>query len=230
MNLKEIILLVCPHFKSRSSLVKIYVKNTFYHELKVWGFSWFKFVFIEKLWSRLGYLNKWFFTYSEENWQVILTRILDFLRLLGEAIALLDTQYVKIIGNDFSYCYLLIFAGAIRQLFIALFFMLKLFLLKVSYGGPCSNDVFSWALREVFFMVKSLRHVHFPFIENAICPIAVPYFGGKTFKFFLRPRFLILLIGHKYGGSILFSFNKKAFAKVLKDRGFNDVDFLGEIQ
>ena len=79
------------------------------------------------------------------------------------------------------------------------------------YGGPVAT-MFTDQPYGTLFHGKVVDMLHFPFIENAIWPSWVPYFGGKSFSFF-EPVFNIADMAISTGVGILLVFNKKAFAK-----------------
>jgi signal peptidase II len=63
---------------------------------------------------------------------------------------------------------------------------------------------------------------YFPFIENAILPKWIPFWGGKSFTFF-NAIFNIADMAISTGVGILLVFNKRVFPKTEKEQAPTEV-------
>jgi signal peptidase II len=206
MNLKKSLILVAIILVI-DQVSKIYVKTHFTMNESVEVFSWFKFVFIENSGAAWGTKLSDFLPISEETGKLILT-VFRLFAVIGIGYWLFDTIR-KNLSKTLAIAISLIFAGAIGNIIDSVFYG-TIFSESV-YGGPVAT-MFSAEPYGSLFHGKVVDMLHFPFIENAIWPDWVPYFGGKTFSFF-EPVFNIADMAISTGVGILLVFNKKAFAK-----------------
>ncbi|WP_047417157.1 lipoprotein signal peptidase [Cellulophaga sp. Hel_I_12] len=206
MNLKKSLILVAIILVI-DQVSKIYVKTHFTMNESVEVFSWFKFVFIENSGAAWGTKLSDFLPISEETGKLILT-VFRLFAVIGIGYWLFDTVR-KNLSKTLAIAISLIFAGAIGNIIDSVFYG-TIFSESV-YGGPVAT-MFSDEPYGSLFHGKVVDMLHFPFIENAIWPAWVPYFGGKTFSFF-EPVFNIADMAISTGVGILLVFNKKAFAK-----------------
>lgn len=190
---------------------KIYVKTHFTYNESVTVFSWFKLVFIENSGAAWGTKLSDFLPISEETGKLILT-VFRLFAVVGIGYWLFDTIR-KNLSKTLSIAISLIFAGAIGNIIDSVFYG-TIFSESV-YGGPVAT-VFAEQPYGSLFHGKVVDMLHFPFIENAIWPAWIPYFGGKTFSFF-EPVFNIADMAISTGVGILLVFNKKAFPKDEKE-------------
>tara|TARA_R110002051_G_scaffold325871_1_gene432718 strand:+ start:4642 stop:5286 length:645 start_codon:yes stop_codon:yes gene_type:complete len=206
MNLKKSLLLVAIILVI-DQVSKIYVKTHFTMNESVEVFSWFKFVFIENSGAAWGTKLSDFLPISEETGKLILT-VFRLFAVIGIGYWLFDTIR-KNLSKTLAIAISLIFAGAIGNIIDSVFYG-TIFSESV-YGGPVAT-MFSEEPYGSLFHGKVVDMLHFPFIENAIWPAWVPYFGGNTFSFF-EPVFNIADMAISTGVGILLVFNKKAFGK-----------------
>lgn len=206
MNLKKSLILIAIILVI-DQISKIYVKTHFTMNESVEVFSWFKFVFIENSGAAWGTKLSDFLPISEETGKLILT-VFRLFAVIGIGYWLFDTVR-KNLSKTLAIAISLIFAGAIGNIIDSVFYG-TIFSESV-YGGPVAS-MFSDEPYGSLFHGKVVDMLHFPFIENAIWPAWVPYFGGKTFSFF-EPVFNIADMAISTGVGILLVFNKKAFAK-----------------
>ena len=206
MNLKKSLLLVAIILVI-DQVSKIYVKTHFTMNESVEVFSWFKFVFIENSGAAWGTKLSDFLPISEETGKLILT-VFRLFAVIGIGYWIFDTIR-KNLSKTLAIAISLIFAGAIGNIIDSVFYG-TIFSESV-YGGPVAT-MFSEEPYGSLFHGKVVDMLHFPFIENAIWPAWVPYFGGNTFSFF-EPVFNIADMAISTGVGILLVFNKKAFGK-----------------
>lgn len=206
MSLKKSLVLVALILIA-DQLSKIYIKTHFTMNETVEVLSWFKFVFIENSGAAWGTKLSDFLPISEDTGKLILT-VFRLFAVVGIGYWLYDTVKKKL-PKTLAIAVALIFAGALGNIIDSVFYGV-LFSESV-YGGPIAT-MFSDQPYAGFFHGKVVDMLHFPFIENAIWPSWVPYFGGKTFSFF-EPVFNIADMAISTGVGILLVFNKKAFAK-----------------
>ncbi|SMC42926.1 lipoprotein signal peptidase [Cellulophaga tyrosinoxydans] len=206
MSLKKSLLLVAI-ILIVDQVSKIYVKTHFTMNETVEVFSWFKFVFIENSGAAWGTKLSDFLPISEETGKLILT-VFRLFAVVGIGYWLFDTIRKKL-PKTLAIAVALIFAGALGNIIDSVFYGM-LFSESV-YGGPVAT-MFTDQPYGTLFHGKVVDMLHFPFIENAIWPSWVPYFGGKSFSFF-EPVFNIADMAISTGVGILLVFNKKAFAK-----------------
>lgn len=210
MSLKKSLVLVALILIA-DQLSKIYIKTHFTMNETVEVLSWFKFVFIENSGAAWGTKLSDFLPISEDTGKLILT-VFRLFAVVGIGYWLYDTVKKKL-PKTLAIAVALIFAGALGNIIDSVFYGV-LFSESV-YGGPIAT-MFSDQPYAGFFHGKVVDMLHFPFIENAIWPSWVPYFGGKTFSFF-EPVFNIADMAISTGVGILLVFNKKAFAKPEKE-------------
>ncbi|MDP5230436.1 MAG: lipoprotein signal peptidase [Cellulophaga sp.] len=210
MNLKKSLALVAI-ILIIDQISKIYVKTHFTMNESVVVFSWFKLVFIENSGAAWGTKLSDFLPIAEETGKLILT-VFRLFAVVGIGYWLFDT-IKKNLSKTLSIAISLIFAGAIGNIIDSVFYG-TIFSESV-YGGPVAT-MFAEQPYGSLFHGKVVDMLHFPFIENAIWPAWVPYFGGKTFSFF-EPVFNIADMAISTGVGILLVFNKKAFPKDKED-------------
>lgn len=210
MNLKKSLALVAI-ILIIDQISKIYVKTHFTMNESVVVFSWFKLVFIENSGAAWGTKLSDFLPIAEETGKLILT-VFRLFAVVGIGYWLFDT-IKKNLSKTLSIAISLIFAGAIGNIIDSVFYG-TIFSESV-YGGPVAT-MFAEQPYGNLFHGKVVDMLHFPFIENAIWPAWVPYFGGKTFSFF-EPVFNIADMAISTGVGILLVFNKKAFPKDKED-------------
>jgi signal peptidase II len=206
MNLKKSLLLVAI-ILIIDQISKIYVKTHFTYNESIEVFSWFKFVFIENSGAAWGTKLNDFLPISEETGKLILT-VFRLFAVIGIGYWLFDTIR-KNLSKTLAIAISLIFAGAIGNIIDSVFY--GMIFSESAYGGTVAI-MFAEQPYGSLFHGKVVDMLHFPFIENAIWPDWVPYFGGKTFSFF-EPVFNIADMAISTGVGILLVFNKKAFAK-----------------
>ncbi|AIZ40759.1 lipoprotein signal peptidase [Cellulophaga baltica] len=206
MSLKKSILLVLIILVI-DQISKIYVKTHFTYNETLEVFSWFKFVFIENSGAAWGTKLSDFLPISEETGKLILT-VFRLFAVVGIGYWLYDTVRKKL-SNTLAIAVSLIFAGALGNIIDSVFY--GMIFSESLYGGELAT-AFSGEPYGSIFHGKVVDMLHFPFIENAVWPEWVPYFGGNTFSFF-EPVFNIADMAISTGVGILLVFNKKAFAK-----------------
>tara|TARA_R110000868_G_scaffold12271_4_gene59173 strand:+ start:506 stop:1150 length:645 start_codon:yes stop_codon:yes gene_type:complete len=206
MSLKKSLLLVAI-ILIVDQVSKIYVKTHFTMNETVEVFSWFKFVFIENSGAAWGTKLSDFLPISEETGKLILT-VFRLFAVVGIGYWLFDTIRKKL-PKTLAIAVALIFAGALGNIIDSVFY--GMLFSESIYGGPVAT-MFTDQPYGTLFHGKVVDMLHFPFIENAIWPSWVPYFGGKSFSFF-EPVFNIADMAISTGVGILLVFNKKAFAK-----------------
>tara|TARA_R110000868_G_scaffold124959_4_gene330083 strand:- start:11758 stop:12396 length:639 start_codon:yes stop_codon:yes gene_type:complete len=206
MSLKKSLALVAVILIA-DQISKIYIKTHFTYNETVEVFSWFKLVFIENSGAAWGTKLSDFLPISEETGKLILT-VFRLFAVIGIGYWLYDT-IKRNLPKTLAIAVSLIFAGALGNIIDSVF-----------YGVIFSESVYGGAIARMFsdqsygslFHGKVVDMLHFPFIENAIWPAWIPYFGGKTFSFF-EPVFNIADMAISTGVGILLVFNKKAFPK-----------------
>ena len=101
----------------------------------------------------------------------------------------------------------LIFAGALGNIIDSVFY-------GVIFNTPINETatLFSEKPYGTLFHGKVVDMLYFPFVEDAVIPSWVPYFGGKTFTFF-NAIFNIADTAISTGVGLLIVFSKKAFPK-----------------
>lgn len=206
MSLKKSLLLVAI-ILIVDQVSKIYVKTHFTMNETVEVLSWFKFVFIENSGAAWGTKLSDFLPISEETGKLILT-VFRLFAVVGIGYWLFDTIRKKL-PKTLAIAVALIFAGALGNIIDSVFY--GMLFSESIYGGPVAT-IFTDQPYGTLFHGKVVDMLHFPFIENAIWPSWVPYFGGKSFSFF-EPVFNIADMAISTGVGILLVFNKKAFAK-----------------
>ena len=206
MNLKKSLLLVAI-ILIVDQVSKIYIKTHFTYNETVEVFSWFKLVFIENSGAAWGTKLSDFLPISEETGKLILT-VFRLFAVVGIGYWLFDTVK-KNLPKTLVIAVALIFAGALGNIIDSVFY--GIFFSESAYGGSIAT-LFSDQPYASLFHGKVVDMLHFPFIEDAIWPAWIPYFGGKTFSFF-EPVFNIADMAISTGVGILLVFNKKAFAK-----------------
>ncbi|QWX83391.1 lipoprotein signal peptidase [Cellulophaga sp. HaHaR_3_176] len=206
MNLKKSIFLVIIILLV-DQISKIYIKTNFTYNETVEVFSWFKLVFIENSGAAWGTKLSDFLPISEDTGKLILT-VFRLFAVAGIGYWLYDTVK-KGLSKTLIIAVSLIFAGALGNIIDSVFY--GLIFSESTYGGAIAT-AFSDQPYGSLFHGKVVDMLHFPFIENAMWPEWVPYFGGKTFSFF-EPVFNIADMAISTGVGILLVFNKKAFAK-----------------
>lgn len=206
MNLNKSLLLVAI-ILIIDQISKIYVKTHFTYNESIEVFSWFKFVFIENSGAAWGTKLSDFLPISEETGKLILT-VFRLFAVIGIGYWLFDTIR-KNLSKTLAIAISLIFAGAIGNIIDSVFY--GMIFSESAYGGTVAT-MFAEQPYGSLFHGKVVDMLHFPFIENAIWPDWVPYFGDKTFSFF-EPVFNIADMAISTGVGILLVFNKKAFAK-----------------
>ena len=178
MSLKKSLLLVAI-ILIVDQVSKIYVKTHFTMNETVEVFSWFKFVFIENSGAAWGTKLSDFLPISEETGKLILT-VFRLFAVVGIGYWLFDTIRKKL-PKTLAIAVALIFAGALGNIIDSVFY--GMLFSESIYGGPVAT-MFTDQPYGTLFHGKVVDMLHFPFIENAIWPSWVPYFGGKSFSFF----------------------------------------------
>ncbi len=206
MSLKKSLALVAAILIA-DQMSKIYIKTHFTYNETVTIFSWFKLVFIENSGAAWGAKLSDFLPISEETGKIVLTGFRLF-AITGIGYWLYDTIRKKL-SKTLTIAVSLIFAGALGNIVDSVLYGV---IFSESVHGGATAELFSNAPYASYFHGKVVDMLHFPFIENAIWPNWVPYFGGKTFSFF-EPVFNIADMSISTGVGILLVCNKKAFPK-----------------
>ena len=185
-------------------LSKFYIKTNFFYQETVEVFSWFKILFIENEGAAWGAKLSDVLPISDRAGKLILT-VFRLFAIVGIGYWLYD-----IIKKKGSKLYVLavslIFAGALGNIIDSVFY-------GMIFDESTRSQVATFFADEPYgtiFYGKVVDMLHFPFIENAIWPDWVPYFGGKSFSFF-EPVFNVADTAISTGVGILIVFNKKVF-------------------
>lgn len=203
MGLKKSVLLICLILLV-DQLSKFYIKTNFFYQETVEVFSWFKILFIENEGAAWGAKLSDILPISDNAGKLVLT-IFRLFAIVGIGYWLYDIIKKKS-SKTYVLAVSLIFAGALGNIIDSVFYgMIFDESTRSQVATLFSDDPYG-----SIFYGKVVDMLHFPFIENAIWPEWVPYFGGKTFSFF-EPVFNIADTAISTGVGILIVFNKKAF-------------------
>ncbi|MBF0694541.1 MAG: lipoprotein signal peptidase [Flavobacterium sp.] len=178
---------------------KIYIKTNFILGEEVEVFRWFRIYFIENegmAWGTVipGEYGKLFLT---------LFRICAVCAIgywLWDSARRDSSKYLIV-------AIALIFAGALGNIIDSVFYGV---VFSDSYGQLAT--LFADDPYGKLFHGKVVDMLYFPFIEDAILPDWLPFYGGKSFTFF-NAIFNIADMAISTGIGILIVFNKKAFHK-----------------
>jgi len=214
MNLKKSLLLIAL-ILFVDQFTKIYVKLNFTYQEQIQVFSWFKILFIENEGAAWGTKLSDFLPVSKTTGKLILT-IFRILAVFGIGYWLYDSIKNKL-PKTLILAVSLIFAGAVGNILDSVFYgVLFNESTRDSVATIFSDDPYG-----TVFYGKVVDMLHFPFIEDAIWPSWVPYFGGKSFSFF-EPVFNIADMAISSGVGVLIFFNKKAFPKLEEEVSLED--------
>lgn len=205
MNFKKPLLIVILVLLV-DQISKIYVKTHFTYGESVALFDWAKILFIENEGAAWGTKLSDILPVSDKVGKLILT-VFRLFAIVGIGYWLYDIikkSESKILIIAVS----LIFAGALGNIIDSVFYGA---IFDESTRGQVAT-LFSNESYGSIFHGKVVDMLHFPFIENAIWPDWVPYFGGKTFSFF-EPVFNVADTAISTGVGILVVFNKRIFGK-----------------
>ncbi|TAI47784.1 lipoprotein signal peptidase [Flagellimonas allohymeniacidonis] len=190
-------------------VTKIYIKTHFEYEHSVDIFSWFKIYFIENSGAAWGTKLSDFLPISESAGKLILT-IFRLFAIAGIGYWLWDI-IKKQSPRTLILAVSLIFAGALGNIIDSVFYGV---VFDDSFGKVAT--LFSDDPYGKLFHGRVVDMLYFPMIDTT-WPDWVPYFGGKSFRFF-EPVFNIADTAISTGVGILIVFNKKAFPKVEKKK------------
>ncbi|TMM59238.1 lipoprotein signal peptidase [Maribacter algarum] len=201
MNLKKSLLLIAV-ILLLDQISKVYIKTHFQLGESVEVLSWFKIHFIENSGAAWGAKLSDFLPISESSGKLILT-VFRLFAVAGIGYWLFETirkKSPKVLILAVS----LIFAGALGNIIDSVFFGL---IFDHSTGQVAT--LFSDEPYGGVFYGKVVDMLYFPMVDT-VWPEWVPYFGGKSFRFF-EPVFNVADTAISTGVGILLVFNKKAF-------------------
>ncbi len=178
---------------------KIYIKTNFLYNEEVVVFDWFRIHFIEN--NGMA----WGAEFGGKAGKLFLT-IFRLFAISGIGYWL----FSSIKKNAYPILIVavsLIFAGALGNIIDSVFY-------GVIFNTPINETatLFSEKPYGTLFHGKVVDMLYFPFVEDAVIPSWVPYFGGKTFTFF-NAIFNIADTAISTGVGLLIVFSKKAFPK-----------------
>ncbi|WP_457616260.1 lipoprotein signal peptidase [Lutibacter sp.] len=178
---------------------KIYIKTNFLYNEEVVVFDWFRIHFIEN--NGMA----WGAEFGGKAGKLFLT-IFRLFAISGIGYWLFSSikknaHPILIVAVS------LIFAGALGNIIDSVFY-------GVIFNTPINETatLFSEKPYGTLFHGKVVDMLYFPFVEDAVIPSWVPYFGGKTFTFF-NAIFNIADTAISTGVGLLIVFSKKAFPK-----------------
>jgi len=201
MNLKKSLLLIVV-ILIIDQVSKIYIKTNFSLQESVEVFSWFKIHFIENSGAAWGAKLSDFLPISESSGKLILT-VFRLFAVAGIGYWLYDTIRKKS-PKTLILAVSLIFAGALGNIIDSVFYGLIF-----DHSNSQVATLFSDQPYGGLFYGKVVDMLYFPMIDST-WPEWMPYFGGKTFRFF-EPVFNIADTAISTGVGVLLVFNKKAF-------------------
>lgn len=201
MSLKKSVLLVALVLLL-DQWSKIYIKTHFVLGDSIDVFPWFKILFIENSGAAWGAKLNDFLPISETTGKLVLT-VFRLFAVAGIGYWLYDTikrQSSKTLILAVS----LIFAGALGNIIDSVFY-------GVLFNDSTSQvaSLFSEEPYGSLFYGKVVDMLYFPIIDTH-WPEWMPYFGGKSFRFF-EPVFNLADTAISTGVGILLVFNKRAF-------------------
>ncbi len=178
---------------------KIYIKTNFIlgEDIKMFGLSWFRIHFIENEGMAWG-------TVIPGAYGKLVLTIFRIFAVSGIAYWLYDSIR-KHRSNYLIVAVALIFAGAFGNIIDSVFYGI---IFNHSEGQLAT--LFAEDHYGTLFHGKVVDMLYFPFIEDAILPQWLPFWGGKQFTFF-NAIFNIADMAISTGVGILIVFNKKAF-------------------
>ncbi len=180
-------------------VIKIYVKTHFILGQQVVVFEWFKLHFVENNGMAMG------FEFGGKAGKLFLT----LFRLLVVPVIMiwLISNIKRKVHNAVIVGIALIFSGAVGNIIDSIFY-------GVIFDHPVHKvaTLFPETTNGSFFFGKVVDMFYFPFIEDAILPEWIPFFGGDSFTFFqyiFNPADAYISVGV----ALLFLFSKQAFPK-----------------
>jgi len=219
MNLKKSLLLIAVVLLI-DQISKIYIKTHFELGESVVIFNWFKIHFIENSGAAWGAKLSDFLPISDSSGKLILT-VFRLFAVAGIGYWLYDTIRKKS-PKVLILAVTLIFAGAVGNIIDSVFYGL---IFDHSNGQVAS--LFSNKPYGGVFYGKVVDMLYFPMVDTT-WPEWMPYFGGKSFRFF-EPVFNIADTAISTGVGILLVFNKKAFPKNEEESELEEPTVLEEV-
>lgn len=204
MNLKKSLLLIAVILLI-DQISKIYIKTHFELGESVAIFNWFKIHFIENSGAAWGAKLSDFLPISDSSGKLILT-VFRLFAVAGIGYWLYDTIRKKL-PKVLILAVTLIFAGAVGNIIDSVFYGLIFDHSNGQVASLFSNEPYGGV-----FYGKVVDMLYFPMVDTT-WPEWMPYFGGKSFRFF-EPVFNIADTAISTGVGILLVFNKKAFPKI----------------
>ncbi len=201
MSLKKSLLLIVVVLVI-DQLSKIYIKTHFELGDSVEVFNWFKVLFIENSGAAWGAKLSDFLPVSESLGKLILT-VFRLFAVAGIGYWLFDAIR-KNAPNTLILSVSLIFAGALGNIIDSVFYGLVF-----DHSNNQVAMLFSDEPYGTMFYGKVVDMLYFPMVDT-VWPEWIPYWGGKSFRFF-EPVFNIADTAISTGVGILLVFNKKAF-------------------
>ena len=203
MNLKKSLLLIVVILVI-DQLSKFYIKTNFELGQSTVVFNWFRIHFIENSGAAWGAKLSDFLPISESIGKLILT-VFRLFAVAGIGYWLYDT-IKKELPKTLILAVSLIFAGALGNIIDSVFYGLIF-----DHSNGQIATLFSDEPYGGVFYGKVVDMLYFPMVDT-IWPEWMPYFGGKSFRFF-EPVFNVADTAISTGVGILLVFNKKAFPK-----------------
>ena len=195
-------------------ILKVYIKLNFAlnESIQVFGLDWFRIYFVENEGAAWGAQIPW------EHGKVVLSL---FRLLIAPVIGYWLVKSVrehapKLLIISIS----LIFAGALGNIIDSLFY--GVIFSASENGGPIATFLPEAGGYAKPLYGKVVDMFYFPFIENAILPKWIPFWGGKSFTFF-NAIFNIADMAISTGVGILLVFNKRVFPKTEKEQAATKV-------
>lgn len=204
MNIKKPLILIILVLLI-DQISKIYIKTNFVLGESVAVLDWFKIYFIENEGAAWGAKLSDILPISDSVGKLILT-IFRLFAIAGIGYWLHDTIRKKH-SKTLILAVSLIFAGALGNILDSVFYGLLF--------NDSNREVATLFSSEPYggvFYGKVVDMLYFPMIDST-WPEWMPYFGGKSFRFF-EPVFNIADMAISTGVGVLIVFNKRAFKKV----------------